>query len=76
MEHSKEFLLELDSSEGLRKFNFWRSNLTFIQDSKLGLIPERYKNYRVSTQPFTHEYLPWSACDGISCLVLEKFDEN
>lgn len=48
LESSKDRILELHSTEGERKFALWRCNLSFVQDQKLGLIPERYKSYRVS----------------------------
>ena len=69
--------MEIESPDNLRKFWLWRCNLLFIQHPEEGLIPERYKgNYRVSSHPFTHDYLPWTSADGVSCLVLEQISTD
>lgn len=42
----------------------------------MGLIPENFKNYKLSKTPYSHPYAPWNENDKISCLILEKYIHN
>ena len=72
-----EFILELESyDDNRRKFLLHRFGLMFYIDQEHGLLLENLKNYKVSTTPYSHPYLPWNEKDNVSCLVLEKYVHN
>lgn len=68
-----QYIIELESHEK-QQTKFWlhRYDEFFLKDHKYGIIPESFKNYRVSLNPFDNIYLPWSQRDSVGLLVLDK----